>query len=223
MEQQGPYHNSPLLNEIHQYFPALLYNNEDFMSMADVFGYIRNQMRSRFDTYSNLREQYQSQRPQTRNNYNRNNHPVAPIPIVTQHQRRNNYNRNNRPVAPIPLATSPVTTRPNTRIVVNELNTLLNNIELNRLFYSAMGINPVGFSDPVLITPTPEQIDTGSVLQNILTPSDTPCSICQDVINQGDEVRRLNHCHHVFHRNCIDTWYQRNVRCPVCRHDIRNV
>ena len=203
MDQQGPYHNSPVLNEIHRYFPALLYNNEDFTRMADVFGYVRNQMRTRFDTYSNLREQHRSRRPQRRNNYNSARYTP-------------------------PVQSPPVTSRSNTtRIVVNELdvqnqlNNIVNNMEINRLFYSAFGIHPGSFNDPVLIVPTPEQIDTGSVIQNMLTPTDVPCSICQDVINGGDEVRRLNHCHHIFHRNCIDTWYQRNVRCPVCRHDIR--
>jgi hypothetical protein len=94
-------------------------------------------------------------------------------------------------------------------------------MEFNRLFYTALGITPAGFSEPVLITPTPEQIRAGSVIQNSLGQNDTPCSICQDVINEGDEIRMLNNCLHIFHRNCIDTWYQRNVRCPVCRDDIR--
>ena len=196
--QHGPYQNSPVLNEIHRYFPALLYNNEDFTNMTDVFSYVRNQMRSRFDTYSNLREQHRSRRPPRRNNSYR----------YTQH-------------------VAPVTSRPSTNNVVNEFDIIshLNNhesaMEFNRLFYTALGINPIGFTDPVLITPTLEQIEAGSVIQITLGQND--CSICQDIINEGDEVRLLNHCLHTFHRNCIDTWYQRNVRCPICRHDIRTV
>jgi hypothetical protein len=31
----------------------------------------------------------------------------------------------------------------------------------------------------------------------------------------------MNVCHHTFHKSCIDTWFQENVHCPVCRHDIR--
>jgi hypothetical protein len=25
----------------------------------------------------------------------------------------------------------------------------------------------------------------------------------------------------MFHQTCIDAWFERNVRCPMCRHDIR--
>jgi hypothetical protein len=40
-------------------------------------------------------------------------------------------------------------------------------------------------------------------------------------MSAGHSVRRLNRCGHTFHTTCIDTWFQRNVHCPVCRHDIR--
>ena len=52
---------------------------------------------------------------------------------------------------------------------------------------------------------------------------DDNCAICQDVIEINQSVRRLTHCNHYFHEICIDTWFQRNVHCPTCRHDIRIV
>ena len=38
---------------------------------------------------------------------------------------------------------------------------------------------------------------------------------------ESNEVRRIMHCRHYFHRTCIDTWFQTNVHCPTCRYDIR--
>jgi hypothetical protein len=37
-----------------------------------------------------------------------------------------------------------------------------------------------------------------------------------------DSCRILNSCQHVYHRGCIDTWFERSVFCPSCRHDVRD-
>ena len=34
--------------------------------------------------------------------------------------------------------------------------------------------------------------------------------------------RRLKNCAHMFHRPCIDRWFEGHVHCPVCRADIRD-
>jgi hypothetical protein len=78
------------------------------------------------------------------------------------------------------------------------------------------------FFEPVPIVPTQEQIASSSVLYNSIDDSEEArCSICQDDIRFGEEVRSLIHCDHFFHRSCIDLWLQSSVRCPLCRHDIR--
>jgi hypothetical protein len=71
--------------------------------------------------------------------------------------------------------------------------------------------------------PTEAQIESASILTSLEPPSDVECSICQDHSgpNNQTEWRILRHCNHQFHRLCIDTWFQRNAHCPVCRHDIR--
>ena len=100
---------------------------------------------------------------------------------------------------------------------------ILNTSDFSRLLSFVMGANAqTNFMDPVLIVPTQAQIDQGSILHTITADAETPCPVCQDTIRMGEVVRRLNHCNHSFHRNCIDTWYQRNVHCPVCRRDIRS-
>jgi len=36
-------------------------------------------------------------------------------------------------------------------------------------------------------------------------------------------VRKINGCGHLFHINCIDTWLEENITCPVCRTDLREI
>ncbi|XP_020676759.1 RING-H2 finger protein ATL74-like [Dendrobium catenatum] len=43
------------------------------------------------------------------------------------------------------------------------------------------------------------------------------CSVCLSELVDGDEVRRLPACKHVFHVGCIDVWLLRHDNCPLCR------
>ena len=47
------------------------------------------------------------------------------------------------------------------------------------------------------------------------------CSICRENFEENSVVRRLG-CEHIFHIGCIDTWFESNIRCPLCRHDLRD-
>ena len=49
----------------------------------------------------------------------------------------------------------------------------------------------------------------------------TSCPITLEDFQDGDVVRRIRHCGHTFHENAIQGWFRSNVRCPVCRYDIR--
>ena len=80
-----------------------------------------------------------------------------------------------------------------------------------------------GFTDAVPIVPSVLDIQTGSTVHQATAVSESPCAICQDTIAVGNIVRKLRGCNHIFHIDCIDTWYQRSVLCPTCRHDIRTV
>ena len=75
---------------------------------------------------------------------------------------------------------------------------------------------PQNFLDPVAVTPT--QANVTAALEDIES-STTNCAICQDAISSAGV--RIRHCGHVFHRSCIVNWFGMSVRCPVCRHDIR--
>lgn len=75
---------------------------------------------------------------------------------------------------------------------------------------------PSNFTDPVPVIPTQAQID--SSLETIQSTTSN-CAICQDSISSGG--CKIRQCGHVYHRSCILNWFALNVRCPVCRHDIR--
>jgi hypothetical protein len=79
--------------------------------------------------------------------------------------------------------------------------------------------NPAGFMDAVPVIATPEQISAAVVREDSLPSTPINCAICQDSI--GGAFSRIRFCNHIYHEICLTTWLQTSVRCPVCRHDIR--
>ncbi|KAJ3703120.1 hypothetical protein LUZ61_006825 [Rhynchospora tenuis] len=49
------------------------------------------------------------------------------------------------------------------------------------------------------------------------TGSETQCSICLGGLADGDKVKVLPLCYHVFHPECIDMWLSSHSSCPLCR------
>ncbi|BAT80001.1 hypothetical protein LR48_Vigan04g018700 [Vigna angularis] len=43
------------------------------------------------------------------------------------------------------------------------------------------------------------------------------CAVCLSKFEQHDLLRLLPLCCHAFHAECIDTWLQSNLTCPLCR------
>ena len=181
----GPYGNSALLNELHNNFPALLYDNRRFRGIHDIFQYVDSEMRNRFDTFSINQRQYR--------NANATNLQTIARPI------------GNNALSPI------FSTLLQREIVLDETNNQMD--MLGQIF--------AGFTDAVPIVPSALDIQRGSSVYQVAGGTESPCAICQDVIAVGNIVRKLRGCNHIFHIDCIDTWYQRSVLCPTCRHDIR--
>lgn len=48
------------------------------------------------------------------------------------------------------------------------------------------------------------------------------CPITMDEFQINDEVCVIRHCGHVFKKESLYRWFNNNVRCPVCRYDIRD-
>lgn len=47
--------------------------------------------------------------------------------------------------------------------------------------------------------------------------SNPDCVVCLCGLKEGEQVRRLD-CSHVFHRECLDGWFDHsNLSCPLCR------
>lgn len=85
-------------------------------------------------------------------------------------------------------------------------------------FITVSNPNLTGFTDPVPVLPSSTHI-INAVSYETVSGSGNDCAICQESIT--GEMARLRHCRHVYHRTCLTTWFQSSVRCPVCRHDIR--
>lgn len=205
----GPY-SSPLLNEIHTHFPAFLYNHTQFNTTRDVFQYIHEQMHQRYDIFTSNQQAYRSAVPQAAS-------PVVETPPPPVQSRRviwRNAASVPRPqrqhaFTSIDLGISPL----GASLGISPLGTNSTNL-LNQILTST-------FLETVPISPTAVQLASNTTEMSAVGDSNPPCAVCQDTITEGDAIRRINACSHVFHIQCIDTWLQRNVRCPVCRHDIR--
>jgi ribosome-binding factor A len=77
----------------------------------------------------------------------------------------------------------------------------------------------------VPVRPTQQQINNASRLvryDSIQLPNSTSCAISLEPFSSDDTVRQLHHCGHIFFPDEFTQWFSNNVRCPVCRHDIRN-
>jgi hypothetical protein len=210
MSQQNIY-PVQLLNDIHNYFPDILYNPGRFRTVHDLLDYIRSVADvnpfSRGLTNYNVR--------QTQNM--RSNEQPRP----TQSPRANSVN-----VTWIPNINEPHVTTEQFQIPIHGNSNIMSTL-LGGLMAPIMGGIPNGlqtFLDQrVIVHPTQEEIEQASLVYNSTGQQDDICAICQDIIEQNQQVRRLLHCGHHFHLICIDTWFRENVHCPTCRHDIREV
>jgi hypothetical protein len=46
------------------------------------------------------------------------------------------------------------------------------------------------------------------------------CVVCQEDFQDGERVRALTKCQHMFHMTCIDPWLLQKSECPLCRSTI---
>lgn len=43
------------------------------------------------------------------------------------------------------------------------------------------------------------------------------CTICMESLCEGDRVRAVRGCDHLFHQTCVEPWLLSRGTCPVCR------
>ena len=222
-----------LLNDLHNYFPDVLYNPGRFRNIQDLLDYIRqvadvNPYTRGLNIYNN----HQVYNSRTNMGTRQNATTVPTYPPVGPVAAPPTINATWAPAVVAATAFEeniPQTTR--IRVPINNINTTaLMNTLWGGMFgdiFGPIGGEPAGLqtflNQRVVIRPTNEEIDNASTLYRAIGRHDDICAICQDMIESNQEVRKLNHCNHYFHSECIDTWFQTNVMCPTCRHDIREV
>lgn len=77
--------------------------------------------------------------------------------------------------------------------------------------------------ESVVVRPTQAQIDVATDIHTVAIGDNSTCAICLSQLQEGDEVRVITYCNHTYHKICIDRHFQESVRCPLCRHDIREL
>ena len=198
MNQYESVYGVGLIDDLHNYFPDLLYNPG---LVSPVLSYLRQQTRDRFDLFSRGERQWRAA-----------NGP-APVPGFAARARSASF----RTMAATPLVTPIHSTLPATSNTTTDLLT-------TRILLNLMTLSPSDtFLQPVTIRPTAEQISMNTLVGHVASDEIVTCAICQDTLSPEQEGRKLLGCSHWFHRTCIDTWFTRNVHCPNCRQDVREL
>jgi hypothetical protein len=76
----------------------------------------------------------------------------------------------------------------------------------------------------VVVRPTDRQIRESTQLVrfgNIIDPQNGNCPISLERFDEQQLVTRIIFCGHIFSTNELQRWFETNVRCPLCRFDIR--
>ena len=193
------------LDSLHNHLPELLYGApEQFGGGAPIVSYIQSQAQRRMDLFSAARRTYTAQVPQT---------PQRPLARATARQTEEPImQRETAQILARSLFAALSTPVPTQEYVV----TPTFDIDMIRTMYRM----PV--MEPVVVHPTVEQIAAGTQIE-IVEADEEICTICQDRMAPGSEARAIRVCDHRFHTECIDTWFQRSVICPTCRHDVRDL
>lgn len=173
---------------------------------------------------------------------------LRPTPIIQEvNNQRPLYNstsnlfstRNNNPSFSSSFNTNPFLPRNNTDLFTSneQVNNTNNNTANNRNISTAtepirnfsFNFLPPGMTSPifrnVIVRPSAQQIEAATETlefneNDILMNNQCPISL--EEFRTGDRIRRIRYCGHCFSETSFNTWFNSNVRCPICRHDIRD-
>jgi len=149
-----------------------------------------------------------------RNVYYDYNNPINPE-IYNEFNTFNNlYNRRN-PLGNFDISYNNIYRNYNSN---NTVNNIPQNNDLSNFLSNFL-------NSTVVVRPTNDQIQNASRIVrygDIDNPLSQSCPISLDEFNDDDQIRQLLPCGHLFHQNQFQEWFENNVRCPVCRYDIRN-
>jgi hypothetical protein len=202
-----------LLDDLHNYFPAFLYEPHTFQTIQDALLYMQRQTQTRFNLYNRGLGRYSQHLPNMttplasafRNSTSTMNPSMSvheTIEIIPMDART--------PASLLPVNSLPIGLSFNT--FGHEASTLLSTI---------LGRSWATDSDLISMVSPSTLTSTTTLTQIELEDTEHVCSICQEGYTPDQTARILNHCRHQFHKECIDPWFHRNAHCPVCRFDIR--
>ena len=215
-----------LLRDLHDHFPDLLYRHERFRNVSDVLQYVIRVANE--SPYRRGRQQYMNTHPFAGDIGSVRSPSFMPFPVPSVPS---------APIVPVLPSAFPAPSAP----VLPSASSVLSHMVFD-IF--SEGANAPSSMDPQLIQ------FLGSVFQNMDAPIGAPsgssgatgltpdiiarsthletaqqtqedqCAICQDHMTEGQSLRTILHCHHLFHQTCIDVWFQTHATCPTCRHRI---
>lgn len=167
----------------------------------------------------------------------------APYSSVTQsHFQRNPPNLNSRPrrtYQPSPTTNNSRNVRPRSSYnnrsetpstafsnndIFNQNNVL--GTQFTELFLNAFENmnNPINL-DPVVVSASEEEINNACEdlsFNSIMNPLNSSCPITLERFTNESRVTQILFCGHCYSSQALRTWFRSNVRCPICRYDIRN-
>jgi hypothetical protein len=197
-----------LLDDLHNFFPAILYEPTQFSSVPQLLNYVSTRTRDHFNLFNRGQSQYRTAQNVLTPLLRPTTVPLSTIPTITPANTAVNLG--------VDLVTETIDLTPFLSSSFTDTASVIRSL-LN------LGRAPVGTMEPVPVAPTEQQLAAATTIQDADEDAhhDLICSICQEGYITGQLIRKLNHCSHRFHKSCIDPWFRGHVHCPVCRHDIR--
>jgi hypothetical protein len=198
----------PILNELHDLYPLLLYQPSLFETSNDVVQYIleqsihrtHRQELVRFQTQEAERERRQQLEESIARVRNSQEQQASQAEESEEEPERND--RSQLPPGVVPISSSSL----------EQLLTII--------FEDAL-TNPQPRYPQSMRAPTLEQLARTTTIHTLTENHDGVCAICHEGMNAGHYIRNIHHCNHMFHQFCIDTWFSTHSTCPTCRHDVR--
>jgi hypothetical protein len=208
-----------LLRDLHDHFPDLLYRPERFRSVSDVLQYVIRVANQ--SPYRRGRQQFMSSFEEI---------PVRspsfmPFPAPTMPS---------APAAPAaPVAPAPPSAGSTSSVLSHMVFDIFSDTNVPSSmdpqliqFLGSLGSvfqnmeAPIGASSASsgAVGLTTDIITRSTHLETAQQTQEDQCAICQDHMTEGQSLRTILHCHHVFHQTCIDVWFQTHATCPTCRH-----
>jgi hypothetical protein len=77
----------------------------------------------------------------------------------------------------------------------------------------------------VVVSPTQEEIANNTIqirYNEVINPLNSSCPFTLERFENNTECTQIIGCGHLFNRDGLNRWLIGNVRCPICRYDIRN-